>query len=216
MRRTQLWMLLFAAGLLSYDRAAEAAILVDTAASQENSDLNPLAGFNTWAGQSFTPAQSNVAGARIGVRLRAGETVDGHSFELELRNTVNGTPILGGIQSTTEIKSDTMIFGADDFIEFTFDTPIMVTPDDTYYWAFREVNTPSSTIPRGDFLGQNPGTYAGGNSFTGMGNSSPTSFNFDYQFQTLYDSSVTAVPEPSTFFLLAVSMSAIGLRRRQR
>ena len=201
-----------------------AAVLVDSAASQENSGNDALAGFNEWAGQAFQPTNSNVAGARIGITLRAGESPNGFVFELELRSTVTGQAISGATGSTTTIMSDPQIMNSDDFFEVVFSNPVAVTANDTYFWAFRETATPSNVNPRGFYAGDMPGSYPGGNAYTQMGTSSPLSFNgsgpnrpdLDFQFQTLFDDSVTAVPEPSSFLLLTASTAVIGIRRRRR
>lgn len=178
--------------------ALHAAVLID--------QVSPGGGSNDFGiestglnGQSFTPAQSNLAG--FGLTLKGAAITT--SLTVEIWDRLWTAP--GAVRLVQQTAAATTTGGGFLFNDI-FWTPVGVTPGQRYFARLFAAN---NTFITGGFI-FNP--YAGGTHITNNNPGLETGTGaIDITFRTYYESDFqsSGVPEPSAFLMVASGVAAV-------
>ena len=149
-------------------------------------------------GQEFVPSVAE----HVGVNLRLGWTLTSPGFEpdeVTFSVALRSGSIAGPVLTTVTLPTITQEF-YDEWVEFRFTSPMMLTPGELY------VIDVTSELDNGWFY-RVSGTdaYAPGSAIQ-SGVAQP----FDWGFQTL-----VAIPEPSTFLMTGAGLLAMSVMSRR-
>lgn len=176
---------------------AQAAIAIDQIAPVNTAYMADFAQGDL--AQSFTPAQSNAAGAGIFLEPDVGSGAAGITIGLW-----TALPTLPGAIQLASASGTASAAGT--WFDL-FWSPVAVTPGASYVLTF---SGGGSYAIAGDV---NNG-YAGGQTFANPGYGSFP--GFDYAFRTYHDTAFAPVPEPAGLALFGLGLLAVaGLTRRR-
>lgn len=192
--------LMYVAINLAMTHAADAAIIFD---QQQLDDGQLIANFASPPNlvQSFQQFNNNITGARVVLWDGVGSGSGTGDITINLYDNL---PYMGGSVLATGIDLG-VAPGESAIVDFA--GAVSIIPDATYYLVVSSTNSSlglagasSNVYDRGQVFGFEPVTEVSAS---------------DFAFETFYDTTVAAVPEPSTFALLGLGASCVFARRQR-